>query len=300
MNDLPESSYAKPPLGHESPWNTRVTIITLLASGLALGVSLWFASHNSANAPYVPSKSTSHFVYPQGIPDSSEPSGMAPPAANALAGYTQTYVNDFLGISLPPGWESFTGTPGGDPGGQFAASHVVVSGGLLRLNTWKDPQYQDKWVTGGLCQCKLAKTYGAYFVRSRVTGPGPNEVELLWPASNAWPPEIDFNESGGALSGTSSTVHFSTINLIDQRSITIDMSQWHTWGVVWTPSKILYIVDGHDWSSIESAYEVPAVPMTLDLEQRAMCQLGRQCPTSPVSMLVDWIAEYSSKVAPKP
>ena len=104
-----------------------------------------------------------------------------------------------------------------------------MSGGLLQLNAWKDPQYQDKWVTGGLCQCKLAKTYGAYFVRSRVTGPGPNEVELLWPASNAWPPEIDFNETG-ELASTSSTVHFSTINLFDQRNIYIDMSQWHTWG----------------------------------------------------------------------
>ena len=232
-------------------------------------------------------------AYPVGIPNVLEPSGESPPAANALSHYAQSYVSDFSGSALPAGWYVFDGKPGGDPHGQFAASHVTVQGGILSLNTWRDPKYKNIWVTGGLCQCGLARTYGAYFVRSRVTGMGPTEVQLLWPKSNRWPPEIDFNETGGSKTGTSSTVHYGAKNIMDQRSLTIDMTQWHTWGVVWSPMKITYVVDGEAWGAITNPEEISRVPMTLDFEQRTQCQIGRECPTTPVSMQIDWVAEYS-------
>ena len=231
-------------------------------------------------------------LYPLGTPDNTEPSGEAMPGPDAMPGYRLGYENDFTGTTLPPGWDVFTGVPGGDPGGHFGSAHVVVSGGLLQLNAWEDPKYQDRWVTGGLCQCSVARTYGAYFVRSRVTGPGPNEVALLWPVTNVWPPEIDFNETGGLLSSTTSSVHFGATNTIIQRNVTIDMTQWHTWGVIWTPNSIVYTVDGRYWGAVTVPSYIPRIRMTLDLEQRAMCSEARQCPIVPVSMLVDWVAEY--------
>ncbi len=79
--------------------------------------------------------------------------------------------------------------------------------GELLLSTYRDKHYQNRWVTGGLCQCGLPHVYGAYFVRSRSTGVGPNEVELLWPENNQWPPEIDFNETPSAHQ-SSATVHW--------------------------------------------------------------------------------------------
>ncbi len=278
---------------YEKSWNVRVAVITILVMAVSLATIIWVAIDTADRSPYRIFPTTGATPYPVGVPDNAEPSRMAPPAANAVRGYTRSYVNDFNGTKLPPGWEVFTGVPGGDPGGQFASDHVVVNGGLLRLNTWKDPQYANKWVTGGLCQCQLAKTYGAYFIRSRETGAGANEVELLWPASNVWPPEIDFNESSNSLNATGSTVHYSTSNFIDQRSLSINMTKWHTWGVVWTPKKITYVVDGHIWGSINVSYEIPSVPMTLDFEQRTMCQLDRQCPGHAVSLLIDWVAEYT-------
>src|ERR1035437_6659709 len=145
-------------------------------------------------------------AFPTGVANNSEPSGYAPPGSNALAGYTQIYTSDFSGSSLPAGWEAYSGTPGGDPGGQFGGNaHIAVGGGLLQLNTFLDPAYNNEWVTGGLCQCGLSQTYGAYFVRSRVTGAGPTGVELLWPVANVWPPEIDFNETGGQIGSTTAT-----------------------------------------------------------------------------------------------
>jgi len=279
-----------------SPWNTRIGVITILTASAAICVTVVFALYSSDNAPFhVLPPTTSHGEYPIGIKDRAEPSGEAPPAANAMRGYRLSYVNDFKGPKVPPGWNLYSGVPGGVTGGQFAISHVVVSHGLLRLNTWRDPKYHDHWVTGGLCQCEVARTYGAYFVRSRVTGPGPNEVELLWPANNKWPPEIDFNETGGKVTSTSSTLHFNAINSIDQRIVHIDMEKWHTWGVVWTPKSISYVVDGQVWGVITTTYEIADVPMTLDLQQTAGCVRGRPCSIHRASMLVDWVAEYSAK-----
>jgi len=231
-------------------------------------------------------------TYQVGVVNSHEPSGEAPPFASALPGYTLRYINDFIGTRLPAGWYTFTGVPGGDPGGQFASSHVTVSNGLLQLNTWRDQRYHNHWVTGGLCQCQLTQTYGAYFVRSRVTGAGPNEVELLWPATNRWPPEIDFSETLGKLTFTSATLHYGRSNVMVHRTINIDMTQWHTWGVIWTPTNITYLVDGHDWGEVTQSSQIPRVPMTLDMEQRTRCTINRQCPSAPVTMQVDWVAEY--------
>ena len=275
--------------------STLVIVLAVVIVLFSLGVVWWFGVRYGNSNSNTTSTLTFGTSYPTGTPNSSEPSGEAPPSANALRGYRLSYVTNFSGTTLPSGWNVFTGIPGGDPGGQFAANHVVVSGGLLTLNTWKDPAYQDRWVTGGLCQCGYSQTYGAYFVRSRATGAGANQAELLWPLANRWPPEIDFNENGGRVDMTSSTVHFGTTNHVDQRHLVINMTQWHTWGVVWTPTSITYVVDGYQWSSVTVPTEIPSQPMTLDMEQRQLCALGRECPSAPESMQVDWVAEYAPK-----
>jgi Glycosyl hydrolases family 16 len=236
--------------------------------------------------------------YPLGSRDRSEPSGMAPPGKNALPGYSQTYENDFKGAKLPAGWEKYSGMPGGDPGAQWGLAHVVVAKGMLQLKTYQDPAYGGEWVTGGVCQCGHSQTYGAYFVRSRVTGAGPTNVELLWPVAPVWPPEIDFNETGGATVGTSATVHWGAATNQDQRADqTVVMTQWHTWGVIWTPTSITYTLDGRVWGKVTVASEIPDQAMTLDLQQQASCVAGYgyACPTAPESMLIDWVAEYAPR-----
>ena len=277
-------------LDGSSHLDNRILAITVLTAGVTLIAVLWFAvTSTDTSASTVAAKIT----FPIGTTAPSQPSGMLPPSANSLAGYTLSYTNDFTGAALPKGWNVFVGVPGGDPGGQFGSAHVVVNSGELQLNTWKDPAYHNKWVTGGLCQCGYAHTYGAYFVRSKIVGAGPNSVELLWPSANVWPPEIDFNENGGSLSETASTVHFNASNLMEQHKLYINMTQWHTWGLIWLPNSITYVVDGRVWGSVTVASEIPHRSMTLDFEQRAMCDLGRQCPTSPASMQIDWVAEYT-------
>ncbi|HEY5438342.1 MAG TPA: family 16 glycosylhydrolase [Acidimicrobiales bacterium] len=226
--------------------------------------------------------------------DPAEPSGEAPMAANALPGYTQTYVNDFTGTSLPPGWDVFSGIASGDTGSQFGSAHVTVSNGLLSLNTWQDPAYANEWVTGGLCQCATSMTYGAFFVRSRVTGPGPTIVELLWPLAG-WPPEIDFNETGGTTDSTTATDIWALNGGQNQAHLKVDMTQWHTWGVVWTPTSLLYTVDGRVWGQFDVAADVPHQPMSLHIQQQTWCTSNYACPTLPQSAQIDWIAEFNPR-----
>ena len=233
-------------------------------------------------------------AYPIGTPDSSEPSGYAPPSATALAGYTQSYVTDFNGAALPSGWYSYNGQPGGDPGALFGTSHAVVGGGLLQLQTSLDPAGSTQWVTGGVCQCGTGQLYGAWFVRSRATSAGATAVELLWPNANVWPPEVDFNETGGSATGTSATVHFGAGNSQDQRGLTIDTLAWHTWGVIWTPSSITYTVDGRVWGTITKAAEIPSIVMHLSLQEQTFCASGWACPSAPQQLNVDWVAEYTA------
>ncbi len=279
-------------------WNTRITVaivgLAVAVIGVVVGAAL---TGNGGSSPGVSSSSSqlgTTTQYPIGTVDLAEPSGMAPPGPHALKGYVETYVNDFTGSALPAGWESFSGVPGGDPGGQFGTAHVVVAKGRLELNTWRDPAYGNKWVTVGLSQNGVSKVYGAYFVRSRVTGLGPNEVQLLWPADNSWPPEIDFNESGRGINGTTATVHWGSLNNIEQHSVVAHLTSWHTWGVVWAQHSIVFTLDGREWATVTTKGAVPHVPMNLDLEQRAMCSFGFDCPTKPVSMYVDWVAEYTA------
>jgi beta-glucanase (GH16 family) len=234
--------------------------------------------------------SASSTPYPVGTLDSSEPSGYAPPSANVLSGYNEVYSTDFTGTSLPSGWGLYSGQPGGDPGALYSNSAVAVSNGLLNINTI---QQGGQWVTGGTCMCAESLTYGAFFVRSRMTGPGPTGVELLWPANGSWPPEIDFNETYGTTSGTSATVHYSASNSQIQHTLSIDMTQWHTWGVVWTPSSITYTVDGQVWATVTNASAIPNIPMWLSLQSQTWCASSWACPTAPQTMQVDWVAEYS-------
>jgi hypothetical protein len=241
-------------------------------------------------------------TYPTGVPDPGEPSGQAPPSARSLPGYTLRYTTDFPGTALPAGWDAFSGVPGGTPDGQFSPAHAVVTGGLLSLNLWRDPAYANRWVTGGVCLCSMPQTYGAYFVRSRLTGGGPNEIQMLWPASNTWPPEIDFYESGGTTTGAVATVHYGAGNNIEQHSVTVDLTKWHTFGVVWRPGSLTYTLDGAVWGTVSLAWQVPDQPMTLHVQQQSSCARGLSywCQKKPVSMEIDWVAQFAQSPALTP
>ncbi len=232
--------------------------------------------------------------YPIGVFDLDEPSYFAPPGVDALPGYTRTFMDDFTKQLSSSQWFYFRGVPEGDPSGRFDPYHVSVTHGVLKIGTWRDPRFGDKWVSGGAGLYGEPSLYGAYFIRSRETRPGPDTTELLWPQNNQWPPEIDIDEGGESPATQSWFVHYD--NAQDQvfGTTTIDILHWHTWGVIWTPTSITFTVDGREWGEVTSQNEIPDIPMTLDLQSQSWCGIsGEACPTKSSVLLVDWVTAYS-------
>ncbi len=227
-----------------------------------------------------------------GVPNPREPSGMAPPSPHALAGFTRVYATDFSGATVPAGWQIFSGHPIGDPGGKWSAGHVQVANGVLELSAWRDPAYNEAWVAGGVSRTGPGQTYGAFFVRSRMTGPGPTQVEMLWPVVG-WPPEIDFSETYGPVNQSMATDHFTPANLELHQTIRVNMERWHTWGVIWTPTKITYVLDGRIWGTVTYPPAIPHQPMNLHIQQQTWCGSHFACPVSTQATMVDWVAAYS-------
>ena len=255
----------------------------------------WLTTNECHRIQQAIKKSTST-SYPVGIPDPSEPSGFAPPPSNAVPGYSEIYSTDFPGNTMPSYWPLYSGQPGGDPGALFAQSQVGVTSGVLTINTSLQPGAPAQWLTGGTCLCGIpGQTYAAYFVRSRLTGPGPTGVELLWPDANVWPPEIDFNETYGGTTSSTATIHWAANNSQQQIMVHTTMTAWHTWGVIWTPTKVIYTLDGRIWGTITNQGEIPTIPMHLSLQSQTWCGASSPwaCPTQPESMLVDWVAIYT-------
>ena len=304
-------------------WNLTYTDPSPLPAGM-VGMEAWDSGAGwkvdsfSATAlgpvssPPPPSPGPTPTPTPSPTPGSN-PSGQAMPVGD-ISGWSEVFSDDFSGNSInTAAWGSgYTGQPGGDPGGCWDPSHVVVSAGMLHLETFQDSAAKSRqgcssnWVSGGVSSARaLSQTYGKYLVRMRAdVGHGVSAIALLWPSVVNWPPEIDFYEDGsGNRVDMAATLHCGS-NGNDscqiQKMLTMDFSQWHTLGVEWSPGVLNYTVDGTIWATVtnSSAGNVPATPMEFDLQTQAgTC--GDQfapCPDSTTPSLVDyqidWVVAY--------
>jgi beta-glucanase (GH16 family) len=237
---------------------------------------------------------------------SAGPSGQAMPTGN-LPGWRMVFSDDFAGPALNTDkWGTYQYQPGGDPGGWWDPSHVVVSNGVLNLESYVDPAHANPqnpggYVSGGVSSGPgLKQTYGKYLVRFRIDqGYGIAGVLLLWPTNDAWPPEIDFAEDGGgSRDHMTATLHYGKDDSQIAQTVYGDFTQWHTLGVEWTQGKLVFTIDGRDWWSLTNR-NVPAEPMELDIQTQAgTC--GNQadpCPDSStparVDMQVGWVVAYA-------
>lgn len=239
------------------------------------------------------------------FPSKADPSG-APVPTGDLPGWHLTYSTDFSGTSLPSGWDAYSGQPGGDPYGYWDPANVSVSSGELHLRTTAndDPQKPDTYSTGGVAFYGKAQSYGMYLVRMKgdyEPGVQISNIALLWPQDNkSWPPEIDFYEDEGAKrGGFTASLHPGPNGddcCVIRHSTGNSGTQWHTYGVTWTPTSITYTIDGRKWATVQrsdvsSPGKWPDSPMTLDLQSQ---NLGRAQPSHPIeTMTVAWVAEYT-------
>jgi beta-glucanase (GH16 family) len=224
-------------------------------------------------------------------------------ASQARSPWKLVFRDDFNGPLDEHSWGAYEGQPGGDPGGWWDPSHVVTRDGRLRLETYRDARFGNRWVSGGLSSSHAVKQkYGRYDVRFRMDrGVGVAGVLLLWPVRDAWPPEIDFAETGGmrdARDEMSATLHYGADDHQVQRSVRADFTRWHTMGVRWTPRKLEYTLDGRIWATVRHP-RVPAERMEFAMQTQAgTCgDHWAPCPdrTTPknVVMEVDWVRVYA-------
>jgi beta-glucanase (GH16 family) len=230
--------------------------------------------------------------------DSSNGSG-----GRAAAKWQRVFSDNFERGLDRSKWGRYSGQPGGDPGGWWEPSHVVVRKGILNLETYRDTRYDGRWVSGGLSNARaLKQTYGKYQVRMRVDdGKGVAAILLLWPVRDHWPPEIDFAENGGTTRrrrSMTATLHYGAENHLIQRRVLDDFTDWHTLGVEWTPRKLVYTLDGRPWARVRTRH-VPREPMELAMQAQAGTCGDRYAPCpdsstpSRVDMQIDWVVIHA-------
>ena len=192
---------------------------------------------------------------PGAPPPQPEPQPEPGPGPGGGSQFRETFFDGFDGTAVDR--SKWTVTYGGDDlywNGAFRwnNSELSVSDGNLHIGLTK--QGDGIWNTSGLSTTPTdwapghSFTYGKVEIRAKasqeVDGAGP--CFLLWPASNDhWPPEVDILETPHGRGMF--TNHWAGPNGEDTYETTqfdLDYSQWHVYGLEWTPDRLAMTVDG--------------------------------------------------------
>lgn len=137
---------------------------------------------------------------------------------------------------------------------------------MLTIRNSRDVSGQ--WRSGGAGWATASQTYGRWETRLRYRGaPGHSAAALLWPQDNkAWPPEIDYFEVGRDMDSSKqmlSSNHYllDGVHKISQAWHQMDFTQWHTFVVEWTPTRVDLFIDGVLVQSEHEAARIPRIPM---------------------------------------
>lgn len=202
--------------------------------------------------------------------------------------WKQTLREDFNGALNRSRWGTYDGFPGDH--GVWKSNHVEMHGGQAWIHGYREGA---DFVTSGMMLTSLPQRYGKYEVRARFDrADGIGHAMILWPVTG-WPPEVDFSEAEGPEGRTMATAHWGTANDQQHAFADVDMRQWHTYGVEWTPSVLRYTLDGRVWATMTGT-AVPHVPMRLVMQTGANKVIGPISASQPrdVVFAVDWVSVY--------
>jgi beta-glucanase (GH16 family) len=222
-------------------------------------------------------------------------------AHSSTASFHLRFAGEFSHGSLSRSWTRYHGQDGCCKMTYWAPTHLVVRSGVLSMRIGRDPAYGYKWIAAGMSQGRsLNQTYGWWSVKFRMArGAGTAFAMMLWP-QKGWPPEIDFAEEGPGMGASRSlvtaTLHYGSNNTMIHNKRRVDLTKWHTMGVIWTPGMIRYRLDGRTWATITGSH-VPHQPMHLCI-QTEVGPKGKDntMPTSrtpsPTRLQIDWVHVY--------
>jgi Glycosyl hydrolases family 16 len=292
--------------GHPRPSGSATGMPTATASGTPTATPTGTPSATPGGTPSSPPAST-----PTGSQSGSDPSGQDP--ATTLSGYTLKYTQEFTGSSLPSGWSAYTGVPGGETSSEadWEPGMCTVSGGEVHF------------MASGIDSCGMdykgePQEYGAWFARLQATpeqaGQLFTDIFLLWPDNNQWPPEIDVYEDEGNRASTTATLWNTVGNACgsspsssclyqytqtngNNGGVANTDTQWHTYGVEWTPSGVSWLIDGKviltaPASAVKSPAQQPALTMDMALQSENL-QGSPGASSTEDTMNVDWVEQFS-------
>lgn len=145
-------------------------------------------------------------------------------------------------------------------------------------------------------------TYGRYTARFRVDSPGLDEYYvawLLWPQSERWPYDGEFDFPEGSLSGTVGGFHhYAGAGSCVGCQLAVEQTgarftDWHTYTMEWSPGRIRYLLD--DRVVLDSTAWVPSTPMRWQLQTETNGH-----GTNSGNLTVDWVAVYAYDPAATP
>jgi beta-glucanase (GH16 family) len=211
-------------------------------------------------------------------------------------------VDNFDTLNTATGWTVYSDPTGYAP---RSPANVRVRNGELQLVGTYD-QSTGTIMSAGMND-KFAQQYGRWETRVKVdNGAGYSAVALLWPHQGVWPTdgEIDiFENPKSPRVREMSVVHNGPNNSAQSVWTNVDMTQWHTYAVEWTPSSVTFFVDNVRTLKVTRSDLVPdtsRMHMTLQFDARRPtdnCNGWYQCPdrSTPAEtiMHVDYVKAWA-------
>jgi hypothetical protein len=227
----------------------------------------------------------------------------APPAecgADKHAGFGCPLMTDnFDGTQLDDGIQGWSVYDYPDANFPRVASNFSVGGGTAQLRGTYDKGTGT--ILGSGMASHVSQKYGRWEMRVKVdAGRGYSAAGLLWPTSERWPTdgEVDlFEIPHAARQDIFQTVHNGVRNNTGENKIFMDATQWHTYAIEWSPTKLVYYVDGAvKWTVTKSAL-VPStgnLNLTLQLDPGTAKECGTwfECPNASTPAVTTMSVDY--------
>lgn len=223
-------------------------------------------------------------------------------APGDFTGWRQDFVDDFnspLDTSKWGRYESSNNQIG--MLSEYDAPNVYTDSGSLVLRTYNAGGVD--WRAAGVSGAKgFSAAQGKWTMRAKFDRAyGIGCAFLLYPKGGGWPPEVDIAEGTAGGPRVMSPLHWSPGNLMDSRfKYGIDMTQWHTYGVLLTNDKVEFTVDGTVWTTINNPGS-PRIPMWIGFQTGAKAATatatGEVVNTSTPQdsrVYVDWVAHWTA------
>ncbi|HEY9311188.1 ricin-type beta-trefoil lectin domain protein [Williamsia sp.] len=137
--------------------------------------------------------------------------------------------------------------------------------------------------------------YGRYSARMKVDNANLSQYYvawLLWPQSEVWPRDGEFDFPEGELSGTVNGFHHyagAAACPSCQESVTnlsARFTQWHTYTIEWSPGRIRYLLD--NTVVLDSPRNVANTPMRWQLQTET-----KGSGAASGNLLVDWVSVWA-------